>query len=55
MKESCHSKVRIFASVSQALLAVLDTYAAAVIFELLMHLCVTTQDSGRKQHREKKC
>lgn len=55
MKESCHSKVRILASVSQAFLAVLDAYAAAVIFELLIHLCVTTHDSGRKQHREKKC
>lgn len=55
MKESCHSKVRIFASASQALLALLDTYAAAVIAELLMHLSVTAQDSGREHHRGKKC
>jgi len=48
MKESCHSKVGIFGSVSQGLLAALGTYAAAVIFELLMHLCVPIWDSGRK-------
>lgn len=39
MKESCHSKVRVFASASQALLAVSETYRATVISEVLVHLC----------------
>lgn len=55
MKENCHSKVRISAAISQALLAVLGTCIAEVTFELLMHLRVATNDSGRKQHGEKKC
>lgn len=55
MKESCHSKVRISASISQALLAVSRIYTAEVTFELLMQLCVTAHDSSKKQHGEKKC
>lgn len=55
VKESCHSKVRISASISQALLVVLGTYTAEVTFELLMQLRVTAHDSSRKQHGEQKC
>lgn len=55
-RQSCRPEAGVFAALSQALLAVLATdAAAAVALELLMDLGVTAQDSGRERHREKKC